>query len=92
MKTIIEDKGKFAIKEVDEAGNSLGTGAERFDTKEEAQAFIDSADGEATAPHGAEGDTPDAPSDAPENNPSPEDEGEKAPGDVTPEQTNDGQA
>lgn len=48
MKNIIEDGAKFAIKEVDEAGNSMGVGAERFDTKEEAQAFIDGAEGEAT--------------------------------------------
>lgn len=48
MKNIIEDNGKFAVKEIDESGNSLGTGPERFDTKEEAQAFIDGAEGEAT--------------------------------------------
>lgn len=83
MKNIIEDNGKFAVKEIDEAGNSMGVGAERFDTKEEAQAFIDGAEGEAlepvepeptgdgqTAPHGAEGDTPDAlVENAPENQP-----------------------
>lgn len=50
MKNIIEDNGKFAVKEVDEAGNSMGVGAERFDTKEEAQAFIDGAEGGATDP------------------------------------------
>jgi len=61
MKTIIEEAGKFAIKETDEAGNSMGVGAERFDTEAEAQAFIDGAEGEATAPHGAEGDQPEAP-------------------------------
>lgn len=43
MKNIIQDGVKFAIKEVDEAGNSMGVGAERFDTEAEAQAFIDGA-------------------------------------------------